>query len=261
MRTAPVAAAADPAQPPASSPQRRLLLALGAIGGCGVLVAAMPRVLSAYGVVAGMHPGVGMLLVGLCNFVSVVSCFPANMGLMISAGAALGARNAFIALYFSKLMAACFAFTMARGVLAGWAQRRLEAFPKLHRALRKSSQGGWKMVLTMRLSPFPGFLLNYLLAVTGVAIQPYALGTAIGILPSIANLTLIGAAAREVGVGAAAGGVNWLKVGIKVLMAGATVLVMAFVTKEAKKAFNEEDSEDGRAEVVEFGQDAAVAGE
>lgn len=210
--------------------------------------ALMPRIsvhiAQAYSAVSSLPVLAGCGVVALINFLSVTLCFPANMGLMLSAGAALGARNAFFALYISKLLAACFTFLLARGILFHQAKAQLERFPKLSRVLKVAAQqGSWKMVLTMRLSPFPGFLLNYLLSLTGVRFFEYLVGTAVGIFPSILNLALIGGAARDVGVGATGGHISWLALAIKVICSVSTFLCMFFVSRSIKKALADYDEE------------------
>lgn len=215
-----------------------LPILVGIVAG-GLLLRNAPTL---YGNLALLPPWLAMTIVAAINFVSVVLCFPANMGLMITAGAVLGPRNALIALYLSKLLAASFAFLLARGVLYQSAKAKLESFPKLKRVLMNASkQQGTTMVLLMRLSPFPGFMLNYLLSLTGVSLASYFVGTAVGILPSIVNLVLIGGAARDVSIGAASGGVDMLKLGIRLLCIASSLLTMFFVTRSVKKAFAEDD--------------------
>lgn len=209
-----------------------------AIAGAFILLPQVStRIAQGYSAVSSLPVATGVGVVALINFVSVTLCFPANMGLMVSAGAALGARNAFAALYLSKLLAACFTFLLARSVLYRQAKSQLERLPKLSRVISTAAQqGSWKMVLTLRLSPFPGFLLNYLLSLTGVGFLDYILGTAVGIFPSILNLSLIGGAARDVGVGAAGGHFNWLAVALKIICSLSTLLCMFFVSRSIQKA-------------------------
>lgn len=168
------------------------------------------------------------------------------MGLMMGAGAVLGTVPAFTALYLSKTCAAIAAFALARGVLSERVARWLERYPRLARVLTDSGrQGGWRFVALMRLSPFPGFLLNYLLSLTGVGFGGYLFGTLLGIAPSILNLVLVGSAAREVGAGVAAGGVQggWFALAAKTLCVGAMVAVSVLVTRRVRKEFAALDGE------------------
>lgn len=172
------------------------------------------------------------------NFCTVLFCFPANIGLMVASAAVLGAGPAFVALLTSKFLAACAAFLLARGVLAKRAKRALAARPRLARALNAAgADSGWRFVLLARLSPFPGFALNYLLSVTPVPFRQYAIGTAVGIVPSVANLCLIGAAARDVGTVAAGGQASGLAVAVRAFCVVSMLAVSVLATRKARAAF------------------------
>lgn len=97
----------------------------------------------------------------------------------------------------------------------------------------------------MRLSPFPGFVLNYLLSLTGVAFWQYLLGSIIGVAPSVANLVLIGNAARNVGQGVASGGgggmATWMPLMFKIVAAVSMIGVTFYVSKAVSKAFDEDN--------------------
>jgi len=142
----------------------------------------------------------GAMALFVLNFCTVLFCFPANMAVMISSSAILGAFPAFCALYTSKVTAACCAFLLARGALAPRVGRALQNHPRVAKALASGGkESAFRFVLFTRLSPLPGFALNYLLSLTKIRFRDYALGTAVGIIPSVLNLCLIGAAARDVG--------------------------------------------------------------
>lgn len=175
------------------------------------------------------------------------------MGLMIAAGALIGAAPAFVALFFSKLAAACVAFLLARGVLSSRAHKWLAHHPRLARVLQETgTEGGWKFVLLMRLSPFPGFLLNYLLSLTGVSFGEYVGATVLGIAPSVSNLVLLGATAKGV-VGGGTGSGGWLGVAIRTVCALSMVVVTVVIGRRAKKVFQEveEDAIRGGRDVTE----------
>jgi uncharacterized membrane protein YdjX (TVP38/TMEM64 family) len=236
---------APKAKSKSSSPLRKLGLA-AALGAAAAIASVygpvlVTRVIAVYGSISSLPLGLAMLAVGVVNFASITLCFPANMGLMITAGAVLGAPAAFAALYVSKLAAALVAFSLARGILAGWAQDRLDAVPKLKRSLAAAGKKrGWSLVLTMRLSPFPGFLLNYCASLmSAVTLKDYALGTALGIVPGILNLVLIGGAARDVSAGAVAG-TSLLGIGIKVALVSSSLAMTYFVTRAVRSALDEQ---------------------
>lgn len=97
-------------------------------------------------------------------------------------------------------------------------------------------------MVVMRLSPFPGFMLNYLLSLTGISFRQYFFGSLVGIIPSIANLVLIGNAARDVGLGVLSGSVlagwaGWLPLFVKLLCAASMITVSVYVTRAMLAAF------------------------
>lgn len=193
------------------------------------------------------------LLRGSCmlfalNFCTVLFCFPANIGLMIASAAVLGAAPAFLALLSSKFLAACVAFQLGRGVLASRAKRALAAQPRIGAALDAAGAGaGWRFVLLARLSPLPGFALNYLLSVTQVSFRQYALGTALGIIPSVANLCLIGAAARDVSAVAVGATVttSWLAMTVRAFCMASMLIVSVMATRRARSVFAALKTHDG----------------
>lgn len=176
------------------------------------------------------------------NFMTVLFCFPANMGLMVAAGAILPAPFAFAALFFSKLLAACAAFMLGRTFLRSRAENWLENHPRLQKVLARPEVTRWTFVSLLRLSPFPGFVLNYLLSLTSVPFGQYVLGTVVGIAPSIANLVLIGNAAKGVGQTVAAGATlsAWLAPALKLAMVSSMFLVTLHVTKLISAALDEQ---------------------
>lgn len=222
------------------------LLAL-ALARAGTLPAARDLVSAATAHARTLGTWHATLLLVATNFCTVLLCFPANMGLMITAGAVLPPLHAFAALYVSKLCAASVSFLLARSLLHAPAQRYLEGHPRLRAVLAQAGgSAGWRFVVVMRLSPFPGFLLNYMLSLTTLSFRQYAIGTALGIAPSIANLVLIGAAAKEVSVGVVRGGlaVTWLSLSIKLLCVASMLVVSVVVTRAVGKAFRDAEGVD-----------------
>ena len=94
---------------------------------------------------------------------------------------------------------------------------------------------GRRFVLLTRLSPLPGFALNYLLSLTKVRFADYAVGTAVGIIPSVLNLCLIGAAARDVGSIAANSGVSHLVTVVRFTTLAIMLIVSVLITRNAEK--------------------------
>lgn len=116
-------------------------------------------------------------------------------------------------------------------------------------------QDAWKLVLLLRLSPVPGFMLNYLSSLTKVPVGAYCWATAVGTLPSVLNWVLIGAATREgarvVGGGGGGGGVGLEGVGglggmgslVRFGVIGMGFVVMVLVTRMAKRIIGQVEKE------------------
>lgn len=190
------------------------------------------------------------LLLACVNFCTVLLCFPANMGLMVAAGAFLPSLQAFCALFVSKTLAAAAAFALGRTLLQRRAAKFLETRPRLRRVLLESGkEGGWKFVLLMRLSPFPGFMLNYLLSMTGVSFMEYVIATMIGIAPSVVNLVLIGAAANDVRAGVVTGSTSILPVVLKIVCVASMAGAMVFFTRLSRRAFKDIEMDDSEAQL------------
>ncbi len=178
----------------------------------------------------------GALVLFCINLCTVLLCFPFNMATIVAGATVLGAPTAFVPLYLSKLLASCIAFTLARGVLAPRIEKAIVNYPKIARALESAgSLSGIRFVLLTRLSPLPGFALNYLLSLTSVRFREYALGTAIGIIPSVLNLCLIGAAARDVASGG--GSVSRLATVVRFGSLAAMLFVSILITRSVRSTF------------------------
>ena len=107
----------------------------------------------------------------------------------------------------SATLAACVAFLIGRHVARERVKKLVDDNGKLNALNRAVSKEGWKVVGLMRLSPvFPFGLQNYLFGVTGIGFLPYALATAIGILPGTALYVYIGSLGNAGGEGG--GGVS-----------------------------------------------------
>lgn len=116
----------------------------------------------------------------------------------------------------------------------------------------------------MRLSPFPGFVLNYLLSLTDVSFVNYLVGSVVGMAPPILNLVLIGNAARQVGAGVSGGsGISsstsaanatgsygmwsavsqWLPIALKLVTIFSMIAVTVHVSRAIASAFGEDDND------------------
>ena len=99
------------------------------------------------------------------------------------------------------------------------------------------------MVLLTRLSPvFPFVLLNYLLGLTAVRPGAYALANLLGMLPATFLFVYIGAAARDAIAGQMDVSAGVYQQILKYVGLAATVAVVVFVTRIARKALREAEA-------------------
>lgn len=119
------------------------------------------------------------------------------------------------------------AFLIARYGARDAVASRLEGRPKLKAVDQAVDEEGWKVVALLRLSPAVPFgLQNYLFGVTSVGFWPYAVATAICIVPGTALYVSLGALGQGSATGASGGAATWLLFGIgAVATVGVTVLV------------------------------------
>ena len=130
----------------------------------------------------------------------------------------------------SATFAACTAFLIGRHVARERVRKLVDGNDRLAALNRAVDKEGWKVVGLMRLSPvFPFGLQNYLFAVTGIGLVPYALATFVGIVPGTSLYVYIGSLGSAGGEGG--GALKWT-----LLVAGlvATAAVVWLVTKRAK---------------------------
>ncbi len=141
----------------------------------------------------------------------------------------------------ASVLGATLAFLAGRRLFRGWIARRLAGKPRFAAVDEAVGQGGFRLVLLLRLSPlFPYNLLNYALAVTRVRLRDFVAASFLGMLPITALWLYAGSLAGSVGelaagrlpeTGAAGRAVYW--VGL-----AATVAAAAAVSRAARRALD-----------------------
>ncbi|NDG23900.1 MAG: TVP38/TMEM64 family protein [Synechococcaceae bacterium WBB_10_009] len=154
------------------------------------------------------------------------------------AGALYGTAWGSLLVFIGACLGAEAAFLIGRHWLRGWAQRRLQALPRLRAVEQAVSREGLKLVLLTRLSPaFPFSLLNLAYGLSAVSLRDYSLGL-IGILPGTVLFCGLGALAGDVArfgsvlAGQADAGA-W---GLRIVGLLATVAVVVLVGRAARRA-------------------------
>jgi pyruvate/2-oxoglutarate dehydrogenase complex dihydrolipoamide dehydrogenase (E3) component/membrane protein DedA with SNARE-associated domain len=152
---------------------------------------------------------------------------------VVVAGANLGALCSFL-----------LARTFLREKVARWAA----ANPKFGSLDRAIGRQGFKMVLLTRLSPvFPFVLLNYFLGLTSVRAGSYVLANLLGMLPATFLFVYIGAAARDAIAGEMDASAGLYQQILKYVGLLATVAVVVIVTRIARKAMREAETDEVNA--------------
>jgi len=176
---------------------------------------------------------VGLGYIGVLVFI-VVYCVlaiilaPVSL-LSITAGLAYGVWG-FPLVLVSATFAATAAFLVGRYLgrerVSKWVAKdvRLQSFNSA------VSEGGWRVVGLLRLSPLIPFgIQNYFFAVTNIKLLPYILATAIGMIPGIILYVYIGAVGQAIGQG---GALQWTLLAVGLF---STVLVAWIVGRRANR--------------------------
>ena len=130
------------------------------------------------------------------NFIA--STFPLpGWPISVAAGLVLGFARGFALIFVSNLAGACCAFLLARHVLG----KRIKAIVDRHRRLKAVDLAmvdeGWKAVALFQLTPLvPLGLQNYFLGMSRVKLASFAIGTAIGSIPSGVFYVALGSTGR-----------------------------------------------------------------
>jgi uncharacterized membrane protein YdjX (TVP38/TMEM64 family) len=211
----------------------RAAAAVAAVAGVVVLTRLLPlaRWVSALeGTVRGWGAA-GPLLYGAVYVIAVLLFVPGSL-LTLAAGALFGVFWGTVLVSLASTTAAALAFLISRHLARRAVERlarRDERFAAIDQAIR---DGGWRIVMLLRLSPLVPFgLSNYLYGLTPVAFGPYVLASWIAMLPATVLYVSIGAAGRA----AATGGrspLEWTLVGVGL---AATLVATVMITRTARR--------------------------
>ena len=134
----------------------------------------------------------GVAVFALTYIVATIAILPCAP-LALIGGLAWGTW-AFPLVIAAALVGASLAFQIGRHL----AQERVQAWAATHprgaAVIEAVSEQGWRIVLLLRLSPVVPFnVQNYLFGITSIGFTPYAMATALGILPGASLFISIGA--------------------------------------------------------------------
>lgn len=182
----------------------------------------------------------GPVVFGLIYVAAVLVLFPAAV-LTLAAGAMFGLLIGTLTVSLASTTGAALAFLIGRYFARGLVEAKVRQSPKFSAIDKAISEGGWKVVALLRLSPaIPFNFQNYLYGLTGIRFWTCVLASWIAMLPGTFLYVYLGQIGRA-GLEAAAGGkqlgaAKWTLLTVGLL---ATVIVTAYVSRLARKALQE----------------------
>lgn len=169
-------------------------------------------------------------------------CLVPGSALTIGAGAVFGLWKGLAVVVVGANLGAVCSFLLARTFLRERVRRWAAASPKFEALDRAIGREGFKTVLLSRLSPaFPFTLLNYLIGLTKVGLGAYLLANVLGMLPGTFLYVYIGYLGPTVATGG--DGVGAYQKALLVVGLLATAAVVVVVTRAARRAIAEGESE------------------
>ena len=166
--------------------------------------------------------------------VACVALLPGS-ALTLLAGALWGVVYGTITVSISSVFGATLAFLIGRYFAREKVEKQIEKFPKFKAVADLLSEGGFKLVALIRLSPaFPFNLLNYMMGITRVKLKDYVFGSWIGMFPATIMYVYLGAAGKEIAKAQGSGGKSPAEWALLVVGLAATIIVTILVTRKAR---------------------------
>ncbi|KAJ3145120.1 hypothetical protein HDU89_007537 [Geranomyces variabilis] len=184
------------------APHWRPLWALAAMSALGLLtlVAFHTQIFAFLNRFANAIHGLGFAGWVLMLFLQFISCFPPLVGygtLLYLQGYIYGFPGGFIPAYVGALSGAVVCFIAARRWLdASHRARFVASFPKWRAVEEVVEKGGLKLLVLIRLAPYPYGLMSLLLATTTVPLGRFIKATALSLLKTILHI-YIGSTVRD----------------------------------------------------------------
>lgn len=177
----------------------------------------------------------GWLIFAGVYIVATVLLVPVSL-LTIVAGLAFGLATGFALVVVAATIGATFAFLISRYLAHDRVESLVAGRPKFKAVKAAVSEGGWKVVGLLRLSPvFPFNLQNWFYGITDVGLVHYVLATFFGIMPGTLLYVYLGAAGKAAS-GDASGALQWAFFAVGLI---ATLVVAVIVTKKARAKLHE----------------------
>jgi uncharacterized membrane protein YdjX (TVP38/TMEM64 family) len=182
----------------------------------------------------------GPVVFGLIYVVAVVLLVP-GVPLTWAAGFIFGLVTGTVVASLASTTGAALAFLIARYLARDRVAEMVKRYPRFDAIDKAISEGGWKFVALLRLSPAVPFnLQNYMYGLTGIRFWTCVLTSWLAMLPGTFLYVYLGYLSRA-GLEAAAGGRSrspgeWALTAAGLL---ATVAVTVYITRLARRAIRE----------------------
>lgn len=181
------------------------------------------------------------IVFGLIYILATVLLFPGSV-LTIAAGMFFGLLWGTVTASLASTTGAAIAFLIGRYAARDAVARKVHQHPKTGAVDRAVTEGGWKIVALLRLSPAVPFnLQNYLYGITGIGFWQAVLTSWVAMLPGTFLYVYIGYVSRE-GLEAAGGTASvdysrWALLAVGLL---ATAGLTVYLTKLARRKLAEQ---------------------
>lgn len=154
----------------------------------------------------------------------------------LTAGLVFGAWG-FPIVMIGATLGAALSFLVARYLLREKIEQAMDKRPKFKAVDAAVTEGGWKIVLLLRLSPLVPFnLQNYFFGITEIKFWPYVASTFVGIIPGVILYLYLGAIGGALTGDSEFGTPQWIFLGVGLV---ATIAMAILVTRKAKKKLEE----------------------
>ena len=183
----------------------------------------------------------GVLLFIAVYVAAEVALVPGSL-LTMAAGFAYGPVRGLLVASPASVLAATTAFLLGRTVLRDWIRRQIARSPKARAIDRAVARNSFKLIVLLRLSPvIPFNMLNYALGLSDASLGRYVAASFIGMLPGTWLYVYLGSlATTAAGLGEASRGGGHERLVLTIIGLAATVLVIVFVTRAARRALEQE---------------------
>jgi uncharacterized membrane protein YdjX (TVP38/TMEM64 family) len=195
------------------------------------------------GVIGGMGVAAPFVFAGVYAL-AVVGLVPGS-ALTLAAGALFGPVWGLVAASLGSTTGASAAFLIARVAGRDRFARMFERYPRFRAIDLAISEGGWKVVAMLRLTPVVPFSIsNYMFGLTAIRFTPYVLASWLFMLPGAFMYVYFGHVGRAglaaaSGADATTGALTWTT---RLVALAATVAVIVYVTSRARRALERQSS-------------------